>query len=53
MIKKIFHEVKTIEINDTEQTIYIKNSMHMDDLRDNSINLIITSPPYFDAKMYS
>lgn len=48
-----FPEVKTIEINDTEQTIYIKNSMHMDDLRDNSINLIITSPPYFDAKMYS
>ena len=51
--KENFPEVKTIEINDTEQTIYIKNSMHMDDLRDNSINLIITSPPYFDAKMYS
>lgn len=43
----------TIEINGTTQTIYIKNAMKMDDLPDNSVNLIITSPPYFDAKMYA
>jgi len=27
--------------------------MKMDDLEDNSIHLMITSPPYFDTKMYS
>ncbi|MDD3632368.1 MAG: DNA methyltransferase [Candidatus Cloacimonetes bacterium] len=46
-------EVETIAINNTQQTIYIKNAMNMYDLTDNSIHLIITSPPYFDAKMYS
>ncbi|MFN3135696.1 MAG: DNA methyltransferase [Candidatus Kryptonium sp.] len=42
-----------IEINGTIQKIYVKNSMKMDDLSDNSIHLMITSPPYFDTKMYS
>lgn len=46
-------EVETIAINNTQQTIYIKNAMNMYDLTENSIHLIITSPPYFDAKMYS
>jgi DNA modification methylase len=46
-------KVNTLEINGTIQKIYIKNSMKMDDLEDNSIHLMITSPPYFDTKMYS
>jgi DNA modification methylase len=42
-----------IEINGTIQKIFVKNSMRMDDLPDDSIHLMITSPPYFDTKMYS
>lgn len=46
-------KVNVIEINDSIQRIYIENSMCMEDLEDNSIHLMITSPPYFDTKMYS
>lgn len=42
-----------IEINGTIQKIFVKNSMRMDELADDSIHLMITSPPYFDTKMYS
>jgi DNA modification methylase len=42
-----------IEINGTTQKIFVKNSMHMTDLPKDSIHLMITSPPYFNAKMYS
>jgi DNA modification methylase len=42
-----------IKVNGTIQRIFVKNSMRMDDLSDNSIHLVITSPPYFDTKMYS
>ena len=41
-----------LKINDTSHKIYIKNSMSMDELEDNSIHLMVTSPPYFNAKMY-
>ncbi|NMC00571.1 MAG: site-specific DNA-methyltransferase [Thermoanaerobaculaceae bacterium] len=52
--KKIDIEKENIiEINGTIQKILVKNSMKMDDLTDNSIHLMITSPPYFDTKMYS
>lgn len=47
------NEINVIEINGTIQKIIVKNSMKMDDLPDNSVHLIITSPPYFNAKMYS
>lgn len=46
-------KINIIEINETIQKIFVKNSMKMDDLVDNSIHLMITSPPYFDTKMYS
>jgi len=46
-------KVNVIEANQTVQRIFVKNSMEMDDLPDNSIHLMITSPPYFDTKMYS
>ena len=43
----------TIQINDTAHKIYIKNAMNMAELADNSIHLMVTSPPYFNAKMYA
>lgn len=52
--KKInIEEENIIEINGTIQKILVKNSMRMGDLADDSIHLMITSPPYFDTKMYS
>lgn len=52
--KKIDIEKKNlIEINVTTQKIFVENSMKMDDIADDSIHLMITSPPYFDTKMYS
>ncbi len=35
------------------QTVFIKDARDMSELEDNSIHLMITSPPYFDAKLYS
>ncbi|AFH48337.1 DNA modification methylase [Ignavibacterium album JCM 16511] len=46
-------ESNQIEINGSVQKIYIRNSMQMNNLPDESIHLMITSPPYFNAKMYS
>ena len=46
-------KVNIIEINKTTQKVFVKNSMRMDDLPDDSIHLMVTSPPYFDTKMYS
>ena len=37
----------------TVQKIICGNSMRMDVLEDQSVHLIVTSPPYFNAKMYS
>ena len=33
--------------------VYYKSSTNMSEIRDNSIDLIITSPPYFNIKDYS
>ncbi len=41
------------EINGTIQKVYVKDARNMKEIRDNSVNLMITSPPYFDAKLYS
>jgi len=35
-----------------EFKIYIKNSQDMSEIKDNSVNLIITSPPYWSLKDY-
>ncbi len=43
----------SIETNGTLQKMYISNSQSMKEIDDNSINLVITSPPYFNTKMYS
>jgi len=45
--------VNLISLNDTTQKVVVKNSQQMDDLPDDSVNLMVTSPPYFNAKMYS
>jgi len=45
--------INIIEINGTLQKIFVENSMKMSDLPNNSVHLMVTSPPYFDAKMYS
>lgn len=42
-----------LSINNTTQKIFIKNAMSMDELKDDSIHLMVTSPPYFNAKMYT
>lgn len=42
-----------LQVNQTTQSIFVKNSMNMTELKDNSIHMMVTSPPYFDAKMYS
>jgi len=42
-----------IEINGTIQKIYIKNAQNMGEVASDSVHLMVTSPPYFDAKMYS
>lgn len=41
------------EVNGTVQRILVKNSVRMDELESESIHLMITSPPYFNTKMYS
>ncbi len=43
----------SVEINDTIQKIFVSNSMDMKGVLDESVHLVITSPPYFDTKMYS
>ena len=42
-----------LTVNGTGQRIFVKSSMSMDELPDSSVHLMITSPPYFDTKMYS
>ncbi len=42
-----------IKINNTIQEIYVKDARSIKELNDNSIHLMITSPPYFNAKLYS
>lgn len=52
--KKTEIPVKNVlKINSTTQRVFIKNAMKMDELENDSVNLMVTSPPYFDAKMYS
>ena len=44
---------KVLHLNNTSHKIYIKNAMKMNELKNNSVHLMITSPPYFNAKMYT
>ena len=51
--KREIQEENILNINTTTQKIYVKNAMEMGELVDASVHLMITSPPYFNAKMYS
>jgi excisionase family DNA binding protein len=42
-----------ININNTSQRVFFENSQSMKELSDNTVHLAVTSPPYFNAKMYS
>ena len=42
-----------VEMNDTVQTVYADNAQNMQDVPNDSIHMMVTSPPYFNAKMYS
>jgi DNA modification methylase len=45
--------INIVEVNGTVQKLFVKNSMKMNDLANDSVHLMVTSPPYFDTKMYS
>lgn len=45
-MKKQYHNIHGAEI-------YVKDAKDMSDLKDNSVNLIITSPPYWTLKDYN
>lgn len=45
--------INTFEVNGTIQKAIVGDSRDMKKLEDNSLHLMITSPPYFNAKMYS
>lgn len=51
--KALIPKINELKINNTNQKIFVKNAMNMSDLKDDSIHLMVTSPPYFNAKMYS
>ena len=40
-------------MKDFKNKVFYKSSQHMNEIPDNSIDLIITSPPYFNIKDYS
>lgn len=42
-----------VNINGTTQKIYIKSATNMSEIEDESIHLVITSPPYFNVKLYN
>lgn len=42
-----------VHLNGTVQTIYVKNAQQMSEVASDSVNLVVTSPPYFNAKMYA
>jgi len=46
-------KINTIEANETIQRVVLSSSQSMNELDDDSVHLMITSPPYFNAKMYS
>jgi DNA modification methylase len=50
---KNFETENIIKINNTEHKVFIRSASNMYHLKDNSVHLIVTSPPYFNAKMYS
>jgi len=46
-------ECVNLTLNGVVQRVYVKNAQQMTELADDSIHLVVTSPPYFDTKMYA
>lgn len=42
-----------VEVMGTRQEVICSSSVDMREVKDGSVNLALTSPPYFDTKMYS
>jgi len=42
-----------IEANSTIQKVFVKSSHNMADVPDRTVHMVVTSPPYFNTKMYS
>lgn len=51
--KKTKTKIWEISEHSITQKVFFENSQKMDYLKDNSVHLAVTSPPYFNAKMYS
>lgn len=47
------NRVNTIVTGGTVQTVVVGSSARMEEVPDGSVHLMVTSPPYFDTKMYS
>ncbi len=43
----------SLTVNGTMQKIFVSSSQKMSQVENDSVNLAVTSPPYFDTKMYS
>jgi len=43
----------SFNINNTVQSIHIADATQMNKIPDSSVHLMVTSPPYFNAKLYS
>jgi len=41
-----------LTVNGTSQAVHFSDSRNMKELDDDSVHLMVTSPPYFDTKMY-
>jgi len=49
----VFCHDTSIDINGTDQRVLLGNAQRMSEIENDSVHLIITSPPYLDAKMYT
>ncbi len=43
----------SLNLHGTRQRLFVADARHMHHLADGSVHLMVTSPPYFDAKMYT
>ncbi|GAB4288674.1 MAG: hypothetical protein Kow0090_01040 [Myxococcota bacterium] len=48
-----FSPVQSIRVNGTSQRIFVKSSTDMTEIDSDSVHIVVTSPPYFNAKLYS
>ena len=43
---------RVLQILDTEQRLITRDARQLTELNDNEVHLVVTSPPYFNAKLY-